>query len=263
MTCSEVRELLFAFLDNELDAALSIEVQRHLEHCPECAREAETERTIQKRLSAAMERDAADSPTLEKFWSAAMPSTPSHPVGRRVRMRAWASIAVGVAATIALGFFVQRWVRSGDISQRSGGLADLLVADFDHFLSEGRPVQIASADRIEVGKWLQSKTGLPVSLPVTTGTRCKLIGGRKCTVNGRPAAFASYEMDANPTSLVVLEGRPDAIENLERVSHDGRTFWVDRCKDHSVVACVRDDLIYAAVSRTERDELIHFMSELE
>jgi len=39
MNCRELREYLFAFLDNELDAASSIEVQEHLEHCPLCARD--------------------------------------------------------------------------------------------------------------------------------------------------------------------------------------------------------------------------------
>ena len=51
MTCRETREHLFAFLDNELDAPLSIELQRHLERCPECAREAEIERTVGKKLA--------------------------------------------------------------------------------------------------------------------------------------------------------------------------------------------------------------------
>ena len=58
MNCRELREYLFAFLDSELDAALSIEVQRHLEQCPECAREAEIERAIRRQLSNALhERD--------------------------------------------------------------------------------------------------------------------------------------------------------------------------------------------------------------
>ena len=44
MNCTEIREYLFAFLDNELDAHLSIELQHHLDHCPACAQQAEIER---------------------------------------------------------------------------------------------------------------------------------------------------------------------------------------------------------------------------
>jgi|CXWL01.1.fsa_nt_gi anti-sigma factor RsiW len=263
MTCGDVREILFAFLDNELDAALSIEVQRHMEHCPECASEVETERTIQRKLAAAMDRDASAWPTLQESLTTVVASPARSHVLRRLGVRSWIPITVGVAAVVILGLFMQRYAGLRTVSPQQGGLIDLLVADFDHFLTEGRPVQIASADRVEVSQWLHNKTGLEVSLPVTTGSRCKLIGGRKCTLKGQPAAFASYEMDASPTSLIVLAGGPDSIESLERVSRDGRTFWVDRCKGHSVVACLRDNLIYAAVSRTDKDELIHFMSELE
>ncbi len=62
MICAEAREYLFAFLDNELDAALSMQVQRHLERCPECAREAEIERTIGKQLTTTLQA-GADAPS--------------------------------------------------------------------------------------------------------------------------------------------------------------------------------------------------------
>lgn len=44
MKCRQIRECLFVFLDSELDAAASIRFQRHIEHCPGCAREVEIER---------------------------------------------------------------------------------------------------------------------------------------------------------------------------------------------------------------------------
>ena len=59
MNCGEAREYLFAFLDSELDASLSIELQRHLERCPDCAREAEIERTIRRHLGSALEARAS------------------------------------------------------------------------------------------------------------------------------------------------------------------------------------------------------------
>jgi anti-sigma factor RsiW len=261
MTCGELREILFAFLDNELDAALSIEVQRHLEHCPECASEVETERTIHRRLAAAMDRDAVKSPSLDALLRTVVTVPARGPVRRRTR--AWIPLGIGIAAVVLLGVFAKNLFGPSDAVLHQSGLVDLLVADFDYFLSEGRPVQIASTDRREVSEWLHSTTGLSVNLPATRGSHCKLIGARKCKLSGQPAAFASYEMDASPACLVVLAGDTSVLDKMERVSHDGRTFWVDRCKDHSIVACVRDELIYAAVSRTDKDDLIHFMSELE
>ncbi|MGH7249247.1 MAG: anti-sigma factor family protein, partial [Pseudomonadota bacterium] len=36
MSCDEIRELLSAYIDGELDAARSLEVERHLEGCAAC-----------------------------------------------------------------------------------------------------------------------------------------------------------------------------------------------------------------------------------
>ena len=55
MNCGETREYVFAFLDSELETPLSIDLQLHLDGCPDCAREAEIERAIHKRLDHMMD----------------------------------------------------------------------------------------------------------------------------------------------------------------------------------------------------------------
>lgn len=50
MNCSEVRDQIFAFLDNEIDGASRVAFVQHLEHCPNCSRDCEIERTISGRL---------------------------------------------------------------------------------------------------------------------------------------------------------------------------------------------------------------------
>ncbi len=262
MTCSEVREILFAFLDNELDAALSIEVQRHVEHCPLCAREMEIERNVGKRLAAALDRGAGEVPVVDD--PVRLPETVySDDSAARPAVRAvWTRIGFAVAAAAVLAIVTWFFVAPGRLAEDHPALARLLVQDFDHFISEGRPLQVASADRAEVTDWLRDRTGLSVSLPATGG-RCKLIGGRKCKLNGRPAAFACYEMNGAAASLVALAGTPEDVRGMERVASDGRTYWQDRCGGHSVVAVERDGLIYAAVSRSDLDGLKHLLAELD
>ena len=46
MNCAESRVLLHAHLDNELDAANSLELQRHLKTCSACAAEIESVRSL-------------------------------------------------------------------------------------------------------------------------------------------------------------------------------------------------------------------------
>lgn len=265
MTCSEAREYLFAFLDGELDAALSIEFQRHLEHCPECAREAEIERTIRRQLAVALSpQDMSEPHAALKLVMVQIRSSEGQArwsIGRWLPTRV-RPLGLAAAAVILVfgGWFALRGSQKTGASER---FADLLVADFKHFIEAGRPLQLQSTDPKEASAWLWGRTQVPVTLPAMHHGRCKLVGARSCKVSGRPAAFAFYEIDGQPASLVAVQGSEADLGKMQLVNAAGRSHWVDRCQDHSVVACLHDGLIYAAVSRLETDELVRFMSELE
>lgn len=250
MTCGQVREYLFAFLDNELDAPLSIEVQLHLEQCPGCAREAEIERAIRRQLALSLE-SGSDIPALEPRLLP--PHLPRAARRRRVHL---GIIGTAVAAVLLVGLGVRQLRDTGSRDH----LADLLIADFEHFLSEGRPIQIASADAGEVTDWLRGQTGLELALPAQHG-HCKLVGARKCTLAGRSAAFVLYDMDGMPASLIVMPDEGADLNSMTRVEREGRSHWVDRCKGHTVVARRQGELVYAAVSTLPDSQLLHLMQE--
>lgn len=260
MNCGEVHEILYAFLDSELESALSIEVQRHLEQCAHCGREAETEREIRKRIAGALEPVRDGSSAAEDRLSHVLARTEQ--IVRRPRRRFWLGLAAAAAAILlALAATSQLPRRAAAPGEQH--LAEAVVADFEHFLKKGRPIQIASADGNEVSQWLREQTGIAVSLPTVAGEHCRLIGARKCRLNDRPAAFALYEMSATPACLVAMADASESLDPMQPVSRDGRVYWVDRCREHTVVAYRSRSLIYAAVSRAEADELIHLMSHLE
>src|SRR2546428_761637 len=54
MKCAEARKLARLFLDSELDAKTSLEVERHLESCGECAGLFEAEEKFDERLGKAL-----------------------------------------------------------------------------------------------------------------------------------------------------------------------------------------------------------------
>ncbi len=169
-------------------------------------------------------------------------------------------LATGVAA--ALVMVPALWFA---LHGQSGGhphsrLADLVVADFEHFVAKGEALQIESSDRRLVADWLRRQTALAVVLPTSDDPRCKLLGGRKCTIGGRPAAFAAYEMNGVPASLVVVAGERGELNEMERVRRKGRTHWVDRCKGHTVTARQREGLVYAAVSTLPEYEIVCLLS---
>lgn len=265
MNCRELREYLFAFLDSELDAALSIEVQRHLEQCPECAREAEIERAIRRQLSQALhefgeERTHPDDSRLDEVL-ARITSHDTPKVKRALLPNRWVAV---LSAAAVIGFAViVGFLWRGEAGHRPNQFVDLLIADFEHFQEKGQPLQIASSDPIEVSNWVADQTAFQVTLPALTDAHGKLLGARKCTIDGKPAALAAYDLHGSLASLVIMPGANPDIDNMERVEHQGHSHWVDRCKGHTVVACKRGALVYAAVSTLPEDRLLALMTNSE
>jgi anti-sigma factor (TIGR02949 family) len=254
MTCSEVREYLIAFLDSELDAPLSIELQRHLERCPQCAREAEIERTTRQHLARALDEMAPASRFREDELVRAL--------GRRMRgprhaaLSRPATLVASVAATFCILAGAWWGLRDRDGVGPSHGFPDRLIADFGDFVQQGRPVQLASADPGRVSAWLADQLGTQVPLPSSERASCNLIGARPCRVGDEPAGLVSYEMNGTPVVLVIIKDERFDLEGMQRVTDGEREHWVHRCKGRTVVACARNKLIYAAVSSLPSDSLL-------
>jgi len=264
MNCTEARQYIFAFLDNELDRALSLEVQQHIEHCPLCARECEIENVVRKhlvdKLQQADDLPAFDEPTLARLIRSKR-ATDTASILKRSRYLNWVAVS-GIAAAVLFAvtlLFVQDRTKRAE----PASLADALVDDFDHFVTKGKPLQIESADATEVSAWLRDRTALAVNVPNVDRGVASLRGGRKCEINGSIAAFAVYAIGDELASLVVLKISGDALSRMERVERGGHTHWVDRCRGHTVLACRRGELVYAVVSRLSEEALSELMPPTE
>lgn len=262
MTCGEARQFIFAFLDNELDSALSLEVQRHIEHCAPCAQECEIESAIRRKLGDQL-RATGDVPAFEESALVeSLRSPAAHPEFRRKRPRRW-SIGVAGAAAAASLLAATLYLANRDASPASASLAEVLVDDFDHFVVGKKPLQIVSGDAEEVSRWLADRTALAVRVPVVDSGAGELRGGRQCRINGKPAAFAVYAIGDALASVVVIQDSDEALSRMKRIERDGHTHWVDRRRGHTVLACRRGELIYAVVSRLPEESLSSLMPPAE
>ncbi|MBW8000448.1 MAG: twin-arginine translocation signal domain-containing protein [Planctomycetes bacterium] len=259
MICSETSEYLFAFLDNELDASLSMDFQHHIDHCAVCAREIEIERAIHGQLACALKTLGSEIPfnkhAIKQILRQSKASIFHYRLtSRRTFLAACAAVIVTVGIT---SYFTIQYL---NVINEHSRFINLVVSDFKQFLREGQPIHFASSNANAVSDWLMRQTDIEVILPSVKGTYCKLIGARKCEIQGEPAAFVVYEMKGTPISLLAVTGRSDALKQLDQIEHNGRIHWVDSLKDISVVAYRQNNLVYTMVSKLNKHELIHFLS---
>lgn len=259
MICTEVREYLFAFLDNELGAPLSMDLQLHIEQCPVCAREVEIECAIGERLVRALKVGDSEIPlrmhTLRRTIERAEASLALRRLlPRHVLLAACAAVVFGVAVAAYLA------IQDVDTARDHGRFVTLLVEDFKHSQEQGHPIQFVSTNARVVSDWLLRQTDLEVVLPGVKRASDKLLGARKCTIEGRPAAYVLYEIRGVPTSLVAIAGGDFKLDQARQIERDGRIHWVDHREGFSIVAYRKDNLVYAMVSKLDEQELIQFLS---
>ncbi len=254
MTCREVRSHLFAYIDRELDGPRRIAMQEHLKRCPECARDNELERGTLRKLSETIKFAAPRSgrsddeivSALRREMSEARPAS----FARRTALAACAAVVLLAATGV--------WwaMRTDPVVPAPRRLADLLAADFDHFVRDGAPVEFASADPRKVSAWLYDQLELDVRLPVNQSTTVRLRGARLCEVAGARVAIAAFEVNGTSANLVVLKVAELEAAGVRWPWAESGDPWVASSRGCTVVGRSDGERLYVAVSTLTYRELL-------
>jgi anti-sigma factor RsiW len=211
MTCQEIHPLLHAFLDDELDPVRSLEVQRHLDGCPDCARQ----NAAQRSLRAALRDDSLyyRSPEgLERRVRAALGSrAPSErgagrpaPVAALFRTR-WAWLPAGAAAALlAVTLVTTRWFAGAPPGFSADDLVGRdVVASHVRSLMPGHLTDVPSSDHHTVKPWFNGRLDFSPPVKDLAGEGFTLVGGRLDYLDGRPVAALVYQRRLHVINLMI------------------------------------------------------------
>jgi predicted anti-sigma-YlaC factor YlaD len=116
MNCYQVKRKLSAYLDRELDSALLLELENHLERCESCRQEFEILKTTWDLLA------HEPSPELHPFFYTRLKARQK---AQKAHARApWIErilIPISVTAVVALGIFLGSSYRNGTLNGRTNG----------------------------------------------------------------------------------------------------------------------------------------------
>jgi len=247
--CPEWALMLHGFIDGELDAAHSLQIERHIAACPHCAKELESLQALKQRIA---QRGV--------HWR-----TPDH-----VRAQVLAAIsreaAVQARTPAAAGFslleFVRRWLFVpslaalaaslflvvGPMSDRSS-VGDEVIASHVRSLLVDHLTDVATSDQHTVKPWFNGKIDFAPPVVDLAREGFPLQGGRVDYIGGRVVAALVFKRQSHVINLFVWPS-PDAAATTVKatVSRDG----------YNIENWRAGGLAFWAVSDVSADDLAHF-----
>ncbi|HZE12463.1 MAG TPA: zf-HC2 domain-containing protein, partial [Chthoniobacterales bacterium] len=184
MTCDDLRPLLVAYHDSELDAAGVVQMEEHLRNCERCRAVLENVRALTQAVKPVY--FSAPAELRENIVAAIAETEPSAKVVRAPRRStAWLLHGLSLAAALVLGFFLAQ------IFQRSSAHNALLAQLTDSHVRSligTHLTDVATSDQHTVRPWFEGKLDFAPPVEDLSAAGFPLVGGRVEYVGGRSVA---------------------------------------------------------------------------
>ncbi|MFA5957730.1 anti-sigma factor [Hyphomicrobium sp.] len=244
--------LLNAYLDNELDAASVLDIERRLATDP--ALRAEHDRLAQLRsaLASHLTTQHASENFRQRIAAIAEPSQGVViPLRRRpARSYDWRQMAAAAAiAVVVTAGGMYGALRPNPAANEIAAI----VADHQRALLAAAPFDVASSDRHTVKPWFDSKLALSPQVVDLASAGFPLAGGRVEIVDGKPVPVLVYRRRAHIISVVAIPraGQRATTEPALKSTDDGYFViqWQGRDFEYFVVSDLAEDELNEFVSR--------------
>jgi anti-sigma factor RsiW len=257
MNCEDSRTYLPAYLDDELEVAENVRIQKHLADCADCRRAEEEQLAL---------RSAFRDPGLYAHPSADFAKRIETAVRRQAKEEARSRRS---ARFESFGFESFRWVPAAallGIVATVGGLmiinslgsshqqliADAVLTGHIRSLQAEHLVDVPSSDRHTVKPWFQGKLDFSPPVPDLSELGWTLIGGRLDYVDGRPVAALVYQRRRHNINVFLWPRQGAADDNIKQVDAQG----------YQILHWNGADMTYWVVSDLNKAELANFARAL-
>ena len=235
MECQKFQEYLYAYLDRELDEAVSLEMEQHLSNCPVCSLELEKERKFGHVLKAHLIREKAPFVLREAviqqleskkfFW-------------RNVFVARFAP-ALALLAVVVMVVFNQQGHFGKTFPVFSEALKDHL-----EYLKGEYPLEFQTSDMKEALNWFRGKTDFAVMAPHISLNKTTLLGGRIIHLKDKKAAYFLLEKDGHKISCFYTDLHDVSVpkaSNKEGIDQLGNMLLVKTKQGYRTIFCFHPD----------------------
>ena len=259
LSCEQCRKYLAFFLDQALGVKESLEVQEHLQECPECTGLVAAERA----LRAAVRQQAATAPLPEaeqrRLIRRAMHQR-RHPWPWLATLREavqWRDVGLGAAfAAAALLVFLSP-VR--DLFNRNDAAHKFVhetAMAYHTYLDQDVPMEVRTSDDGQLVRWANDVIGHSLHVPCITDKAAQLVGGRLCRLRDRKGLAMKYRHE--DSDLLVFAFRDAALSLPDRrmTPTEAGRFYVQHVAGRPVILWQRAGVTYSMVGDIDRQDLL-------
>lgn len=215
MDCNHVKRLLPVYIDNELSAVESLDVDQHLHDCSSCKREytrhlalhhAVTHRATYHQAPAQLLTNVRE--TLDMNRTAA-PTASTKPSAKYWN---WLPLGAAFASLLTIGIGLKLYFQpANEVTQ----LSQEMVAGYARSMITNHTTDVASSDRHTVKPWFNGKLNYAPMVLDLTGQGFPLVGGRLDYIAEQPVAVMVYR---HRQHLINLFCWPATRTNLTPIS---------------------------------------------
>jgi anti-sigma factor RsiW len=241
-----IRELLHAYVDGELDLANTRETERHLQSCADCRG---TERAIRELLGAlTIDAPAYRAPAhLRKRVRAALRQEAR---STQQPFSPWLMFASGAAlAAVLVAAVLFQTMRTA----RSNTIVDQIVANHVRSLLAAHLVDVTSSDQHTVKPWFDGKTDFAPVVRDLSANGFPLVGGRLDYLDGKTLAALVYQRNKHPINLFITPAQTNRNFSPAVTTRRG----------YNVLSWENNGMNYWAVSDLNATELREFADLFE
>ena len=270
MSCEEIKNLMDAYLDGELDPVTSQKVEQHLGYCRKCEQAYEVETAMAHAISQAAPYYKAPPEVRERIQvslreAIGVPTNrgatedDSLPVRRPRAVRRgvffdmpwnWLALAAAVIlAAIVASSFLPRLRQPG----ADQFLATQLIGSHVRSLMANHLTDVASSDQHTVKPWLDVKLDFAAPVVDLSADGFPLVGGRLDYLDNHSAAALVYQRRKHFINLFIWPTTPADTKARETVTREG----------YNLLHWIEGDFTYWAVSDVSVSDLQNFKRSFE